>query len=113
MHPRELAGGDALDVEEADQRGQAKQGNQAPPLKVELARPIEWAAAKHLDENDHDPAAVQREQRQQVREAERHRKQGHQQEIVRRTKRDRLDGGVRDADRPGVLGFRRVGALSA
>src|SRR5712692_11424320 len=41
MHASELAGGDALDVKEADHRSQREQGDEAPSLEVELAVAVE------------------------------------------------------------------------
>src|ERR1700682_6457304 len=71
MNSWELTRRQALDVEEADHGREHKQRDQAPALKVELAVSIERPPAQPLDDHDHDPAAVQREQGQQVREPER------------------------------------------
>src|ERR1700681_1926154 len=49
MNSGELAGGEALNVEEADHRGQHQQGDQTPALKVQLAVPIERAPTQPLD----------------------------------------------------------------
>src|ERR1700680_2621694 len=64
MDSGELARGDALDVEEADHSGQQQQGDQAPALKVELAVAVERPPAQHPDQDDHDPASIEREQGQ-------------------------------------------------
>src|ERR1700694_4741075 len=90
MDPEELARGQALDIQEADDRGQQEQGDQAPTLKIELAVSVERSPAQPLDDHDHDPAAVESEQGQQVREPERNRQQRDQEDVGRRPLVDRL-----------------------
>src|SRR5581483_11305113 len=97
---RELPRRDALNVQKADEGGEREQRDQAPALEVQLHRAVEWAPAQHLDE-DHDHAtAVEGEQGKQVGETERHRQQGHDQDVGRPARRDRLRRHVGDPDRP-------------
>src|ERR1700680_11205 len=82
MTPGKLAGGDALDIQEADHSGEGEQRGRAPALEVELALAVERPAAEPLDEDDDDAPAIECWNRKQVGEAQRHREQSHQQQVV-------------------------------
>src|SRR5438105_5292675 len=88
-----------LDVEEADHGGQREQSRQAPPLEIQLAVAVERTAPQPLDDHDHNAAAVQRQERQEVRDAKRDREQSHQPDIGGQPLVDGVGRDLGDADR--------------
>src|SRR5712691_3204085 len=94
----ELARGNALDVEKADQRGEAQQRSESPALDVELAPPVERPAAQPLQRNHDDATAVEGRNRKQVREAEGDRKKRDQQDVIAWAPAHGLVGDGCDAD---------------
>jgi len=95
--PRELPGGDALNVQEADHSSQAKECHETEALDVELGGAVERLPAHDLDQHHDHPPAVKGEERQQVGEAQRDREQGDKTEVGVEAEADRLVGDVGDA----------------
>src|SRR5207248_8779681 len=78
---RELAGGEELDVEEADQGRERQQGDQSETLEVELGVPVERPLPQQLDQHDHHASPVEGEERQKVREPERDRQERDEEDV--------------------------------
>src|SRR6266851_7431494 len=101
LYAQELPRCEPLDVQEADHRGKGDKGDQAPALNVHLRGAVKGPAAKPLDDHHHDAAAVEGQQREQVREPERHRQKSDQEHVSQQALVDRLDRNVGDSDRTG------------
>src|SRR5579864_5208602 len=97
----ELPRDDPLHVQHADHSSHAQQCDQAVALEVQLGGAVERPAAEHLDQDDHDAAAVEREQRQHVGEAKRDGQQGDELDVGAGTEGHGLARHVGNADRAG------------
>src|SRR3989440_10887186 len=98
---RELVGHDPLYIEVGDEGGQHQDGRQAGPLHGHLLGAVEGAPPNRLQQDDHDPASVQRRQRQQVRQPQRHRQDGRHAEPVQEAGQRGVVGDGRDSDGAG------------